>query len=244
MQDPDLRQRQLALYNATCVHASFGDAELAQVTLRGAPPSGSTLAPPAQHQSCCTLRLPTTCSATYTDQTANLCIWHLCQGARDLSHSRCQMTQRDGQPALCVHASVHYTMLSPSMRTSALLSYSRRAPVHRCHHGRSGLRAGPTGSGDGQAAGVPAGARHHCNYASSLFARAYGCQSARILQMPFVCCAIYNIQNLAMTLLIIGTVCEEVPMLYGGRSMRNCFFSMSGVGLASTLTLLPLRCGR
>ena len=38
MQDPDLRQRQVALYNATCVHASFGDAELAQVTLRGASP--------------------------------------------------------------------------------------------------------------------------------------------------------------------------------------------------------------
>lgn len=32
------RQRQAALYGSTAVHASFGDIELAQITLRGAPP--------------------------------------------------------------------------------------------------------------------------------------------------------------------------------------------------------------
>lgn len=34
--DPDSNQRQTALFNCTCVHASFGDAELAQITLRDA----------------------------------------------------------------------------------------------------------------------------------------------------------------------------------------------------------------
>ncbi|KAK9823687.1 hypothetical protein WJX72_004633 [[Myrmecia] bisecta] len=33
-QNPSLEERQAANYNATCVHASFGDLELAQVTLR------------------------------------------------------------------------------------------------------------------------------------------------------------------------------------------------------------------
>jgi hypothetical protein len=47
-QDPDLRQRQVALYSATCVHASFGDAELAQVTLRGAPPASLASDRPAR----------------------------------------------------------------------------------------------------------------------------------------------------------------------------------------------------
>lgn len=34
-QDPDNSQRQKALYSATCVHASFGDAEVAKLALRG-----------------------------------------------------------------------------------------------------------------------------------------------------------------------------------------------------------------
>jgi hypothetical protein len=34
--DPDPGQRQAALFNATCVHAAFGDVELAQITLREA----------------------------------------------------------------------------------------------------------------------------------------------------------------------------------------------------------------
>lgn len=34
--DPNPQQRQIALFNATCVHASFGDIELAQITLREA----------------------------------------------------------------------------------------------------------------------------------------------------------------------------------------------------------------
>jgi hypothetical protein len=36
MQDPTLKQKQVAMYGATAVHASFGDVELAQMTLRGA----------------------------------------------------------------------------------------------------------------------------------------------------------------------------------------------------------------
>lgn len=35
-QDPELEDRQAALFNSTCVHASFGDVEVAQVTLRDA----------------------------------------------------------------------------------------------------------------------------------------------------------------------------------------------------------------
>ena len=35
MQGPTKEQRVSALFNATCVHASFGDVELAQITLRG-----------------------------------------------------------------------------------------------------------------------------------------------------------------------------------------------------------------
>lgn len=34
--DADINQRKIALFNATCVHASFGDVELAQITLREA----------------------------------------------------------------------------------------------------------------------------------------------------------------------------------------------------------------
>ncbi len=34
-QDPTIEDRQAALFNSTCVHASFGDVEFAQVTLRG-----------------------------------------------------------------------------------------------------------------------------------------------------------------------------------------------------------------
>jgi len=34
--DADIDQRKIALFNATCVHASFGDVELAQITLREA----------------------------------------------------------------------------------------------------------------------------------------------------------------------------------------------------------------
>jgi hypothetical protein len=34
--DPDNIQRKTALYNCTCVHAGFGDVELAQITLRDA----------------------------------------------------------------------------------------------------------------------------------------------------------------------------------------------------------------
>lgn len=34
--DPDEQQRLAALYNCTCVHACFGDVELAQITLRDA----------------------------------------------------------------------------------------------------------------------------------------------------------------------------------------------------------------
>ena len=34
--DPDEAQRQTALFNATCIHAGFGDVELAQITLREA----------------------------------------------------------------------------------------------------------------------------------------------------------------------------------------------------------------
>jgi hypothetical protein len=33
--DPTAQQRQAVLYNATAVHASYGDIELAQITLRG-----------------------------------------------------------------------------------------------------------------------------------------------------------------------------------------------------------------
>ena len=36
VQDASKEERQAALFNATCVHASFGDIELAQITLRGA----------------------------------------------------------------------------------------------------------------------------------------------------------------------------------------------------------------
>jgi len=35
LQDPSLEQRQAAHFNSTAVHASFGDVELAQITLRG-----------------------------------------------------------------------------------------------------------------------------------------------------------------------------------------------------------------
>ena len=35
MQDASRQDQQAALYNSTCVHASFGDLELAQMTLRG-----------------------------------------------------------------------------------------------------------------------------------------------------------------------------------------------------------------
>lgn len=35
LQDPSVEDRQAALFNSTCVHASFGDVEFAQVTLRG-----------------------------------------------------------------------------------------------------------------------------------------------------------------------------------------------------------------
>ena len=35
LQDPTVEDRQAALFNSTCVHASFGDVEFAQVTLRG-----------------------------------------------------------------------------------------------------------------------------------------------------------------------------------------------------------------
>lgn len=38
--DPDIEQRQAALFNTTCVHAGFGDVELAQITLRDAVQSG------------------------------------------------------------------------------------------------------------------------------------------------------------------------------------------------------------
>ena len=34
-QEPSIEQRQAALFNSTAVHASFGDVELAQITLRG-----------------------------------------------------------------------------------------------------------------------------------------------------------------------------------------------------------------
>jgi len=34
--DPDSTERKTALYNCTCVHAGFGDVELAQITLRDA----------------------------------------------------------------------------------------------------------------------------------------------------------------------------------------------------------------
>ena len=37
VQDPSIEDRQAALFNSTCVHASFGDVEFAQVTLRGIP---------------------------------------------------------------------------------------------------------------------------------------------------------------------------------------------------------------
>ena len=37
MQKPSREQRQQALYGATCIHASFGDVEVAQTTLRGCP---------------------------------------------------------------------------------------------------------------------------------------------------------------------------------------------------------------
>ena len=35
MQSPTQEERQAALFNSTAVHASFGDVELAQITLRG-----------------------------------------------------------------------------------------------------------------------------------------------------------------------------------------------------------------
>ncbi len=35
MQSPTEQERQAALFNSTAVHASFGDIELAQITLRG-----------------------------------------------------------------------------------------------------------------------------------------------------------------------------------------------------------------
>ena len=35
LQDASRQDQQAALYNSTCVHASFGDLELAQMTLRG-----------------------------------------------------------------------------------------------------------------------------------------------------------------------------------------------------------------
>jgi len=38
--NPSVRERQVLLYSSTCVHASFGDAELAQVTLRDAIAAG------------------------------------------------------------------------------------------------------------------------------------------------------------------------------------------------------------
>ena len=37
MQKPSKAERQAALYGATCIHASYGDVEVAQTTLRGAP---------------------------------------------------------------------------------------------------------------------------------------------------------------------------------------------------------------
>ena len=37
MQSPTQQERQAALFNSTAVHASFGDVELAQITLRGMP---------------------------------------------------------------------------------------------------------------------------------------------------------------------------------------------------------------
>ena len=41
VQSPTQQERQAALFNSTAVHASFGDVELAQITLRGV----STLVP-------------------------------------------------------------------------------------------------------------------------------------------------------------------------------------------------------
>ena len=35
VQSPTQQERQAALFNSTAVHASFGDVELAQITLRG-----------------------------------------------------------------------------------------------------------------------------------------------------------------------------------------------------------------
>ena len=35
VQSPTEQERQAALFNSTAVHASFGDIELAQITLRG-----------------------------------------------------------------------------------------------------------------------------------------------------------------------------------------------------------------
>ena len=35
VQSPTQQERQAALFNSTAVHASFGDIELAQITLRG-----------------------------------------------------------------------------------------------------------------------------------------------------------------------------------------------------------------
>lgn len=43
LQDPTLKQKQVAMYGATAVHASFGDVELAQMTLRGASAASSEL---------------------------------------------------------------------------------------------------------------------------------------------------------------------------------------------------------
>ena len=37
LQSPTTSQRHAALFNSTAVHASFGDVELAQITLRGLP---------------------------------------------------------------------------------------------------------------------------------------------------------------------------------------------------------------
>lgn len=37
LQSPTTSQRHAALFNSTAVHASFGDVELAQITLRGMP---------------------------------------------------------------------------------------------------------------------------------------------------------------------------------------------------------------
>ncbi len=68
-QAPSLEQRQAALFNSTAVHASFGDVELAQITLRGRMQAAAATRPSCDLQ---TLRLHSECGAVADGITAGL----------------------------------------------------------------------------------------------------------------------------------------------------------------------------